>query len=100
MHPALAVSASHDAETGEVAVFLTNRGESDLDVTLDCRAFDAIAVGSAVVIAADDRGPLTRDDAASAAPKSLKAMADGMAVSVRLPAESWTALALRTPAAD
>jgi len=95
----LAVSASHDAETGEVAVFLTNRGESELEVKLDCRAFDAIAVGSAVVISADHRGPLVRDDAASAAPKSLTATADGTAVSVRLPAESWTALALRTPAA-
>ncbi len=94
--PALAVSASHDAETGEVAVFLTNRAESELLVNLDCRAFEAMAVGSAVVITADHRGPLGRDDVASAAPKSLTATADGTVVSVRLPAESWSALALRT----
>jgi len=56
--PALAVSASHDVETGEVAVFLTNRTESELVVSLQCRAFDTVAVRSAVVISADHRGPL------------------------------------------
>ena len=40
--PGLAVAASHDTTTGQIAVFLTNRSESELAVTLDCRAFDTV----------------------------------------------------------
>jgi alpha-N-arabinofuranosidase len=96
--PALAVAATHDQETDEVAVFLTNRADTEVDVAVDCRAFGACSVEKAVVIAADGGGPLARDAAAAAAPGPLTAIADGGCVSVTVPAASWSALVLRTTA--
>ena len=65
--PTVAAAATHDPETGQVALFVTHRGGTDTDVVVDHRAFGGWQVRSAHVVAADDKGPLHGADAAAQA---------------------------------
>jgi alpha-N-arabinofuranosidase len=97
--PTVAAAATHDPETGDVAVFVTNRG-ADTEVSVDHGAFGSWQVRSAVTIAADDKGPLHGAEAAAQArPVDLSGVTtDGDATTLRVPAESWTVLRVATRA--
>jgi alpha-L-arabinofuranosidase len=95
--PLLDAVATHDAETGDVAVFVVNRSLTD-DATLavDLRAFGELRVAEALTLAnPDPYARATVDDDASVAPtENTTAAVDGGAASVVLPPVSWTMLRL------
>jgi alpha-N-arabinofuranosidase len=96
--PAVAAAATHDPETGQVALFVTHRGTTDSDVVVDHRAFDGWHLRSAHVIAADDKGPLHDAAAAEQArPTPLEGVRteDG-ATTLPMPAESWAVVVADT----
>ncbi len=92
--PLVAAAAAHRTQAGEIAMFLTNRGDEPAPVEIRHERFGDWADARAVTISGDDRGPLMGADAAAAArpveheaPKS----ADGV-TRLTLPPQSWTAL--------
>ncbi len=96
--PAVAASATHDPQTGQAAVFLTNRCDTDAQVRLKVEAFDAWSIDSAQVIVAGDKGPLVgAEAAATAAPAPLESVrTEGRSVLLDLPAESWAVVQARS----
>jgi len=95
--PTVAAAATHDPETGDAALFVTNRG-ADTEVTVDHRGFGSWDIHSAVTITADDKGPLHGADAAAQArPVDLSGVVveDGL-TTLRVPAESWTVVRVTT----
>jgi alpha-L-arabinofuranosidase len=100
--PALSAAATHDPATGKVAAFFTNRGSSETTVQLSHRAFSSWDVTAAVVIAADDKGPLLgADAAANARPVPLDGVhTEETTTSFTLPPQSWATLTVRTSPAS
>ncbi len=96
--PTVAAAATHDPETGQVALFVTHRGGIDTDVVIEHQAFDSWQVRSARVIAADDKGPLHGAEAADEArPVALDGVrTEAGTTTIRMPAESWAALVVDT----
>jgi alpha-L-arabinofuranosidase len=99
--PALAAAATHNADTGKVTVFLTNRAPTPAAVRVRHAGFECWAVDFARSIASTDGGPL--HGAAAAATARLRDLdqvhGDHAATTVVLPPESWTVLrATCTPA--
>ncbi|MBC7290915.1 MAG: alpha-N-arabinofuranosidase [Actinotalea sp.] len=98
--PLLDAVATHDPDSGDVAVFVVNRSLTD-DATLDVdlRAFGDLRVAEALTLANPD--PYARatvdDDTALAPTANATATVDGGAASVVLPPVSWTMVRL-TPA--
>ena len=92
--PAISAAATHDPETGEVALFVVNRESSPARITLRHPGFAGFSAGPAQTLRGDTAGP-RRGAAATAevAPTELAGFAtDGSTSTVELPAESWTIL--------
>ncbi len=96
--PTVAAAATHDPETGQVALFLTHRGGTDTDVVVDHHAFDHWQVRSAQVVSADDKGPLYGAEAAAQArPVRLDGVrTEAGTTTLRMPPESWAAVVVDT----
>ncbi|MBX9244616.1 alpha-N-arabinofuranosidase [Actinotalea ferrariae] len=98
--PLVDAVATHDAETGALAVFAVNRSLTEpLVVAVDTRAFGGAEVVEAVTLAnpEDPYARSTVDDDASLAPReNATARRDGDVVHVELPPVSWTMLRLAT----
>jgi alpha-N-arabinofuranosidase len=88
--PVVAASASHDPETGSVAVFVTNRAPRATTVRLRHPAFERWSVRSAELIAADAAGPRDRAAAAGVGLTPLPTSGDSRETSLVLPPRSWT----------
>ena len=96
--PAVGVAATHDPETGALAVFLTNRAQHPLTVCADLRAFGAASLLGTWSLSAADAAvvapgpvPRLRGDTARAH------VVDGD-LSILLPPQSWTAVSLASTA--
>ena len=93
--------ATHDPETGDVAVFVVNRSLSDeATFEIDTRVFGAVEVVSATTLHDDDihaANTLAERDRVAPHDNDSVRVADG-SVTVTLPPVSWTAVALRTSA--
>ena len=87
--PAIAAAATHDARTGEAALFLTNRSGEEVELEIDHASFAVFEVTSAhTLTAADPRAPRDVDL------QPLQAVQPGTRRSTLvLPPESWTAVA-------
>jgi alpha-L-arabinofuranosidase len=96
--PVVAAAATHDARTGDTAVFLTNRAARHTGVELRHANFEGWTVRSAEYIAADGRGPRDRLAAADVCltPLATDASADGRTTRITLPPHSWTVLSVST----
>jgi alpha-N-arabinofuranosidase len=99
--PLVAAAATHDPESGQVALFVTNRATTETVVEVGHRAFDGWSVRSARVVAADDKGPLEGAEAAEQArPVELSDVrTDEGTTTLRLPPESWAAVLVDTTGA-
>ncbi len=89
--------ATFDASTGTAAVFLVNRGqEGPESVTIDMRDLGVSRVTEAVGLFDDDvyaKNTLAEPERVGLRENTSAALADGL-LTVRLPAVSWTAIAL------
>lgn len=88
--------ATHDAESGDTAVFLVNRGREAAEVTIDVRALGAVAVRDAQTLSDDDiyaSNTLESPDRVGLAPNGSVVAADGT-ITITLPPVSWTAVSL------
>jgi len=101
---AVDVSATWDAESGVVALFLANRGlDEDADVEIALRGFAPGRVTSAEVLAIPDGGDRHTANTANAQPVGLRDLGgvgiDGDTLTLRLPALSWAVVTVSaTPA--
>jgi alpha-L-arabinofuranosidase len=98
--PVVAAAATHDPDSGQVALFVTNRATTETRVDVEHRAFGSWTVRSARVLAADDKGPLEGAEAAELArPVELPDVRteDGT-TTLRMPPESWAAVLVDTTA--
>jgi alpha-N-arabinofuranosidase len=88
----VAAAATHDPDSGQVALFVTNRADTETVVELRHDAFQSWTVTSARGMAADDEGPLEGPAAAEQARLADigEVRTDGGTTTLRLPAESWT----------
>jgi alpha-L-arabinofuranosidase len=95
--PLIDAVATHDAETGRTAVFLVNRSQTEeATVTIDIGTLGDVAVLSAQTLSDSDigaRNTLADPERVGLADNSSAAVAGG-AVTVTLPAVSWTAIEL------
>lgn len=100
--PAVNVAATHDAETAEVAVFLTNRGAEPLTVELRHAGFENWRLRSVDHLPADDHGPRPHQTASTVRLTPLPHHSStGRSTELTLPARSWTSLRAGVePAAD
>jgi alpha-L-arabinofuranosidase len=94
--PAVAASATYDPESGEVSVFLTNRGPTSSTVQVCHTAFGRWDTVAAEHLAADDAGPRDRTAAAEVRLSPLATTTEDGSTSVTLPPRSWTVLRART----
>ena len=95
--------ATHDKETGRSAIFLVNRSQTDeVTVTMDVAALAAVKVHGAVnVLSAQTlsdadvyaKNTLDNPERVGLSPNESVVAADG-AITITLPAVSWTAVAL------
>jgi alpha-N-arabinofuranosidase len=95
--PLLDAVATHDPETGAVALFLVNRDQSEShEVTVDISALSGLVVKESVSLWDDDRSAAnTLDDTERVALKvNDSAIVEGNRLTVTLPPVSWTAVSL------
>ncbi|UQX88419.1 hypothetical protein M6D93_00080 [Jatrophihabitans telluris] len=99
--PTVAVSATHDPETGQAAIFLTNRSEYPAEVEVTHRGFESWSTTDVRTMIADQHGPRDRDASAEVGLVSLAAddSTPGRTV-LTLPPQSWTVLRADVAAAD
>ena len=92
--PTVAVAATHDADAGAVAVFVTNRSPEPAPIELRHDEFATWTVTSTLGVTADDRGPLRGSDAAASAQlvKLDDPQTTGETTVFTVPAQSWTVL--------
>ncbi len=96
--PTLEATATWDEEAGQLAVFAVNRGEKEpLELTVDLRAFPALAVDEALVLAdADPSAANAAQEPERVVPRPLRDLTvEGGALRATLPPISWGALLLR-----
>ena len=95
--PVIDAVATHDATTGRTAVFLVNRSPSDqAEVTIDVAGLGSARVLAVHTLADPDvtaKNTLDQPDRVRLAPNT-SAAASGGAVTITLPAVSWTAIEL------
>ncbi len=93
--PLVDAVATHDADTGDAAVFLVNRSREAMSVRIDVSDLGVEAVREALTLAdADPYATNTREQPDRVGLRQTTAvLADGV-VRVELPPVSWTALAL------
>ena len=97
--PLVDAVATHDPDTGAVAVFAVNRSVTEtLGVEVDVRAFAEVDVTEALTLAdADPYARASVDDDGSLVPvPNPTARRDDGVVRVELPPASWTVLRLAT----
>jgi alpha-N-arabinofuranosidase len=94
--PAVAAAATHHAESGDLALFLTNRAPRATTVQVRHPQFKAWATRSVEHLAADDGGPRDRDAAARVRLAPGMSAGDARSTSVTLPPRSWTMLRATT----
>ncbi|MCL2595367.1 MAG: alpha-N-arabinofuranosidase [Promicromonosporaceae bacterium] len=96
--PALDAVATHDAATGEVAIFVVNRSpDEELLLDSDLRAFPGLRVIEAVTLHSPDHTwAATADDATSVVPQANTSalLADGR-LGAALPPISWSMIRLK-----
>jgi len=95
--PVLDAVATHDPETGDVAVFAVNRSvDQDLDLTVNVRGADGLHLAEALTLShPDPMKQATVDDPDSVLPSvNESAAVDGKRASAVLPPVSWTMLRL------
>jgi len=94
--PVVDAIATHDPETGEVAVFAINRSQTEpVTLELELRALPDLNSADAVVLADSDLGATnTRDNPDRVQPQPLTVTVDGSIARVELPAVSWSSLRL------
>jgi alpha-N-arabinofuranosidase len=95
--PQLDAVATHDETTGRTALFLVNRSQSDeATVTIDVDGLGGVGVRSARTLSdADVTARNTLEQPERVAPHdNASAVVDGGALTVTLPAVSWTAIEL------
>ena len=100
--PAVAASATHDDQTGDVALFVTNRASRHTTVQLRHASFQRWTTRSAEYLAADDHGPRDRHAAAEVRLTALTTHTseDGRTTQITLPPRSWAVLRATTANAD
>ena len=95
--PQVDAVATHDAETGESAVFLVNRSRTEaITVTIDVSALGAVQLHSADTLADDDpyaKNTLETPERVAPAANATAAIAEGT-LTIELPPVSWTAVSL------
>jgi alpha-N-arabinofuranosidase len=86
--------ATHDAQSGRLAVFVVNRGTEAVPLQLDLRAFPALRAGEHLALAEDDPTLInTAADPDRVVPRTQnRPVLDGGRVTVILPPVSWHAL--------
>jgi alpha-N-arabinofuranosidase len=94
--PAVAASATHDPESGQVSVFLTNRRATASSLEIRHEAFERWRTVSAVHLAADEAGPRDRAAAAEVGLSPLVTSSEAGTTRITLPPQSWTVLRGRT----
>jgi alpha-L-arabinofuranosidase len=87
--PAVTAAATHDPDSGAVAVFLTNRAPTALTVRVGHPAFPAWSTRSVEHLAADAVGARDREGAAAVRLSPLPVTGDERATTVTLPPRSW-----------
>jgi alpha-N-arabinofuranosidase len=93
--PVLDTVATHDEETGELAVFAVNRGSADLVLELDLRGLTGLVPAGHLSLdaGADPEATNTADHPNRVTPRQLPHPdVDGGRCGVRLPAVSWNLL--------
>ncbi|MGV8908938.1 MAG: alpha-N-arabinofuranosidase [Propionicimonas sp.] len=94
--PLVDAVATYDAASGAAAVFLVNRSQEAVSVTVDVADLGVAVVREALTLADADvyaKNTLAQPDRVQLRTNATAALADGV-VSVDLPPVSWTALAL------
>jgi alpha-N-arabinofuranosidase len=94
--PAVTAAATHDPETGQVSVFLTNRSPTPRTVRVRHPGFGGWATVSAEHLAADDEGPRGRESAAQVRLAPLATTGDERSTTMTMPARSWAVLRAST----
>ena len=94
--PAVGVAATHDPDTGRLALFLTNRGDRPLTVAADVRAFGAASVEQAWCICAADAPTVPAGPVPRLRPDPACTDLIGGQLSIDLAPQSWTAIAVAT----
>jgi alpha-N-arabinofuranosidase len=91
--------ATHDPETGAIAVFLVNRDQdSPTTVDVDLGGLLATSLVEGVSLWDDDRtASNTKDDPIRVRPRPATAVVDGSHLIATLPPVSWNAFALEPP---
>lgn len=96
--PVVDAVATHDAETGDSAVFLVNRSlDEPVEIVVDVRMLGDVALGSAESLHDDDihaANTLADPDRVRLRPNDT-ARLDGGELRITLPPVSWTAVTLR-----
>jgi alpha-N-arabinofuranosidase len=95
--PLIDAVATHDAETGQTAVFLVNRSTTEaLTVTADISSLGDVNISETHTLTDDDvYAKNTLEDRERVAPRpNDSATVDGGTLTITLPPVSWTAIAL------
>ncbi len=92
--------ATHDAGTGDSAVFLVNRSQTEaVRVTIDISGLEEAGIASAQTLSDPDvyaKNTLENPDRVALKPNDSIELADGI-ITILLPPVSWTAIALGRP---
>ena len=95
--PLVDAVATHDATTGETAVFLVNRSRGATTVTIDVADLGVNSFREALTLAdADPYATNTREQPDRVGLRDTTAILNDGVITVELPPVSWTALALDT----
>jgi alpha-L-arabinofuranosidase len=94
--PTVAAAATHEPQSGDVSVFLTNRAPTASTVQVRHRSFDGWVTLGAEHLAGDDLGPRGRDTAARVQLAPLPTSDENGSTSVTLPPRSWAMLRATT----
>ncbi|MDR1265336.1 MAG: alpha-N-arabinofuranosidase [Propionibacteriaceae bacterium] len=94
--PVIDAAATHDADTGDLTVFMVNRSAAEMiDLRLDLRAVRRSRLVEAVLLSSPDHTRRANaDDPATVSPKPLDAQLSGGAAAVALPPISWAMVRL------
>ncbi|MDR1768464.1 MAG: alpha-N-arabinofuranosidase [Propionibacteriaceae bacterium] len=94
--PVVDAVATHDPQTGQLAVFMVNRSvDQSVEVAIELSGARAAGPADGVVLSNPDHTwQATADDDSSVAPRRLDVRADGDSLACRLPAVSWAMVRL------
>ena len=99
--PVLDATATHDPETGDLAIFLVNRGTAPLVVQADVHAVGNPQVAETVLVADEDlRARNSADQPDRVRPRSVATSLGNGTLRVELPPVSWAAVRLTTAPSD